>query len=72
MRGFFAEEIQTNLKIVQVIFLLILVGVLVAGGFLGAFLWALNAGQFDDAVTPSIRVAQEDGNNDADPAASHD
>lgn len=72
MRGFFAEEIQTNLKIVQVIFLLILVGVLVAGGFLGAFLWALNAGQFDDAVTPSIRVAQEDGNNDADPAPSHD
>lgn len=72
MCGFFAEEIQTNLKIVQVIFLLILVGVLVAGGFLGAFLWALNAGQFDDAVTPSIRVAQEDGNNDADPAPSHD
>lgn len=44
----------------KVIFLLILIGVVVAGGFLGAFLWALNSGQFDDAVTPSIRVAQED------------
>lgn len=44
----------------KVIFLLIVIGVVVAGGFLGAFLWALHSGQFDDAVTPSIRVAQED------------
>lgn len=56
----------------QVIFLLILVGILVAGGFLGAFLWALNAGQFDDAVTPSIRVTQEDGNEDPERSPSND
>lgn len=56
----------------QVIFLLILVGILVAGGFLGAFLWALNAGQFDDAVTPSIRVAQEDGNKEPERSPSND
>lgn len=56
----------------QVIFLLILVGVLVAGGFLGAFLWALNAGQFDDAVTPSIRVAQEDGTQEPERSPSND
>lgn len=50
----------------KVIFLLILIGVVVAGGFLGAFLWALNSGQFDDAVTPSIRVAQEDNESAED------
>jgi cbb3-type cytochrome oxidase maturation protein len=40
----------------SVIFLLIVAGGLVAGGFLGAFVWAVRSGQFDDTCTPAIRV----------------
>lgn len=38
--------------------ILILIGfsLLVAIGFLIAFLWAVKSGQFDDKVTPSIRI----------------
>jgi cbb3-type cytochrome oxidase maturation protein len=44
----------------SVIFVLILVSMAVAGGFLGLFLWAVKSGQFDDTVTPSIRMLFED------------
>jgi cbb3-type cytochrome oxidase maturation protein len=42
--------------------LLVLIGVsmLVAVGFLGAFLWAVRSGQFDDRHTPSIRMLFEE------------
>ena len=42
--------------------LLVLIGVsmLVALGFLGAFLWAVRSGQFDDRHTPSIRMLFEE------------
>jgi cbb3-type cytochrome oxidase maturation protein len=39
-----------------VIILLIIVSVLVAGGFLIAFLWSVNTGQMDDDYTPSVRI----------------
>lgn len=39
-----------------VIFLLILVSLVVALGFLGAFLWAVKSGQYDDDYTPSVRI----------------
>lgn len=39
-----------------VILLLILLSLLVAGGFLLAFFWAVGTGQYDDDVTPSIRI----------------
>jgi cbb3-type cytochrome oxidase maturation protein len=29
---------------------------LVAGGFLAAFIWATNDGQYDDTYTPSVRM----------------
>jgi cbb3-type cytochrome oxidase maturation protein len=45
---------------VSVIVLLIVAGGLVAGGFLCAFVWAVRAGQFDDTVTPPVRVLLED------------
>jgi cbb3-type cytochrome oxidase maturation protein len=44
----------------SVIVLLIVAGGLVASGFLAAFLWAVSSGQFDDTVTPPIRVLLED------------
>ena len=40
----------------SVLVLLIAAGGLVAAGFLGAFLWAVSSGQFDDTDTPPIRV----------------
>jgi cbb3-type cytochrome oxidase maturation protein len=40
----------------SVIYFLIGVGVLVAGGFLFAFIWAVKSGQYDDDYTPSVRM----------------
>lgn len=40
----------------SVIILLIIIGVLVASGFLIAFLWAVRSGQYDDTVSPSVRM----------------
>jgi cbb3-type cytochrome oxidase maturation protein len=40
--------------------LLVICSVMVAGGFLFAFLWATRSGQFDDTVTPSIKMLFED------------
>ncbi len=36
--------------------LLIICSILVAGGFLVAFLWATRNGQYDDMATPSIKM----------------
>ncbi|MFM2225391.1 MAG: hypothetical protein RJA07_1593 [Bacteroidota bacterium] len=38
------------------IFLLIGASILVAGGFLVAFLWSVKNGQYDDDYTPSVRM----------------
>jgi len=34
--------------------------VLVAGGFLIAFIWAVRSGQYDDDYTPSVRMLFDD------------
>ena len=44
----------------SVIVLLIIAGGMVASGFLGAFLWAVSSGQFDDTTTPPLRVLLDD------------
>ncbi|HMO39520.1 MAG TPA: cbb3-type cytochrome oxidase assembly protein CcoS [Saprospiraceae bacterium] len=44
----------------KVIFLLILVSLVIALGFLAAFLWAVRSGQYDDDYTPSIRILFDD------------
>jgi cbb3-type cytochrome oxidase maturation protein len=44
----------------SIVMLLIAAGGLVAGGFLAAFVWAVQAGQFDDTVTPAVRVLLDD------------
>lgn len=43
-----------------VIVLLIIFSVLVAGGFLAAFIWAVMTGQYDDTKSPSIRMLFDD------------
>ena len=44
----------------QILFLLIGASLIVAGGFVGAFLWALRNGQFDDSTTPAMRMLNDD------------
>ncbi len=44
----------------SVFIILIITSVLVAGGFLFAFLWSVKSGQMDDDYTPSIRILFED------------
>lgn len=43
-----------------IIFLLIGISLLVALVFLGAFLWSVRSGQYDDTYTPSVRMLFED------------
>lgn len=40
----------------SVIIILIIISVIVAVFFLGIFIWAVKSGQFDDTVSPSIRI----------------
>lgn len=42
------------------VILLIGVSVVVALGFLVAFLWAVRSGQFEDTFTPSVRMLFDD------------
>lgn len=44
----------------EVLYLTIGISVIIAGGFLIAFSWAVYNGQYDDRVTPSIRILFED------------
>ncbi len=43
----------------SVIVVLIGFSILVAAGFLLAFLWAVRSGQYDDDVSPSVRMLFE-------------
>lgn len=40
----------------EIMFLLIILSLISAIGFLGAFIWATKSGQFDDEYTPSVRI----------------
>lgn len=44
----------------SVIIVLIAISILVAGGFLAAFLWSVKDGQYDDDYTPSVRMLFDD------------
>jgi cbb3-type cytochrome oxidase maturation protein len=44
----------------SVIIILIIFSVLVAGGFLIAFIWAVRSGQYDDTQSPAVRILFED------------
>lgn len=47
----------------SVIIILIIISVIVAIFFLGVFIWAVRSGQFDDTVSPAIRILFEDKKN---------
>jgi cbb3-type cytochrome oxidase maturation protein len=43
----------------SVIIILVILALLVAGGFLGFFFWAVKDGQFDDTESPSVRILKD-------------
>ncbi|MFN7140465.1 MAG: cbb3-type cytochrome oxidase assembly protein CcoS [Limisphaerales bacterium] len=43
-----------------VIYFLIPLSVLIAAGFLAAFIWAVRSGQYEDTCTPSMRLLMDD------------
>jgi cbb3-type cytochrome oxidase maturation protein len=47
------------LDLMSVIFLLISASTFVAGVFLVAFIWAVRHGQFDDDLSPAVRILNE-------------
>ncbi|MFN4081529.1 MAG: cbb3-type cytochrome oxidase assembly protein CcoS [Saprospiraceae bacterium] len=44
----------------QIIFVLILISLVLAAGFLLSYLWAAREGQFDDDYTPAVRMLFDD------------
>lgn len=54
----------------SVIVVLIGGALLVAGGFLAAFIWAVRSGQYEDTCTPAVRMLFDeqatDGENERD------
>ena len=50
-----------------ILFGLIIISLLVATGFLIAFLWAVKNGQFEDDYTPSVRMLFDDESNAENP-----
>lgn len=52
-----------------VILLLIPLSILIAVGFLGAFIWAVRSGQYEDTCTPSMRLLTEEKRGQPDQSA---
>lgn len=48
----------------EIIFLMIAISIVMAGIFLVAFIWSVKTGQFDDEVTPSIRILFDDNDSE--------
>ena len=44
----------------SVLIVLVIVSVIVAGGFLCAFVWSVKKGQYDDDYAPSVRILFDD------------
>lgn len=54
MSQFFSNK-NCFIEMSAIIFLII-VGIVVAAGFLAAFIWAVRSGQYDDDYSPSVRM----------------
>jgi len=44
----------------SILFVLIIISLTLASGFLIAFFWAVRSGQFEDDFTPSVRILFDD------------
>jgi len=54
----------------SVILILILASLGIASTFLAGFIWAVRSGQFEDTVTPSMRILTEDETSKPSTSAS--
>lgn len=54
------HRISQRLHLMKAIFFLIILSLIVAVGFLAAFIWAVRSGQYDDDYTPSVRMLFDD------------
>jgi cbb3-type cytochrome oxidase maturation protein len=52
----------------EVIIILVILAILIAGSFLVAFFWATKDGQFDDTLSPSVRILMD---NDREENKTH-
>lgn len=50
----------------SVIIILVIVGIVVAGLFLGGFIWAVKSGQYDDMYSPSVRILFDNDSETSD------
>lgn len=55
----------------SVIIILVIIGIVVAGIFLGGFIWAVKSGQYDDMYSPSVRILF-DNDTDSDEEAENE
>jgi len=60
------ECIFALLKGMSAIFVLIGISLVVASGFLVAFIWSVKNGQYEDDYTPSVRILFEDNIDNQD------
>jgi cbb3-type cytochrome oxidase maturation protein len=44
----------------EIMVMLIAISLAVACFFLGAFIWSVRSGQFEDTVTPAVRILDDD------------
>jgi len=51
----------------SVVILMLIGSLIIAGGFLCAFLWSVKDGQFDDAYSPAHRILFDDTIDDNKP-----
>ena len=56
----------------SVIIVLIGASLLVAGGFLIAFIWSVKNGQYDDDYTPSVRILFDDNKQPVEDISSEE
>jgi cbb3-type cytochrome oxidase maturation protein len=56
----------------SVVLILLAVSLLIAAGFLAAFLWSVKNGQYDDDYTPSVRILFEERTNNDKSNRTHD
>ena len=54
----------------NVILILIFISLTLALGFLACFVWAVRSGQYEDTLTPSLRVLTEEEPERASPKPS--
>jgi cbb3-type cytochrome oxidase maturation protein len=54
----------------SVILILVTLSMIVAGSFLGAFIWAVKSGQYEDTYSPSVRMLFEDKKGESSPKNS--